>query len=134
MWVRRGNNVDDPKAGNIWKFSSCDSFGRDLRILRRAWEQYRSSRAREAVYGFLDPLYATAKRWREHSDVWTAEKDCFRELLERVAGSDLDRKTRSKWVAALRFVERMSAKLSAGQTIRKNGGINACARKGRLSE
>jgi hypothetical protein len=122
---------------------SNEAMRQDLQRVRNAWDEAKSSRGRNAIYGFLSAVYGLVA-W------WTAEgreiKRARRALsLRRLNVSDregpfaaiircttdsvkADKRTRSKWSRVMRYAAACKSDSEAlYQFIRRKGGINACA-------
>jgi hypothetical protein len=113
-----------------------------LAKVRGAWADFQASRARDAVYEYLDAVLAIVEHYKvrrrtnrllrhafefahlpfdKHADPFTAVIRC-------TCGDGADTKTISKWSRALRFVARYKERTSGLRTFMKEaGGVNACA-------
>ena len=117
----------------------------ELAMLLRAAAEYRSTRARAAVYRLLDTIYAIGKKWQAEDRVaacigtalslsrarFSAHADpCFMMhepyaiLILCIGG--IDGKTRSKWSRALQVAEAYGAE-SFEEFAAQYGGINEVA-------
>jgi hypothetical protein len=113
----------------------------DLVRMRNAWEIYQGRRDRDAIYIYLKRVFFVVLKWLKVGGKWpqTAlylQGDDHPDISDPFAiaihcSSDpkvVDRKVRSKWSRALRFVH---AERSRGQPIaefmQKYGGVNRCA-------
>src|SRR5208282_4749990 len=122
---------------------STAALRQDLERVRGAWEDAQASRDRNAIYGYLTAVYGLVA-------VWTAEgreidrarralrlqrlkvsdrEDAFAAVIRCTADpARADKRTRSKWSRALRYVAAYKADLEPlDQFIQRKGGINACA-------
>ena len=115
----------------------------ELAGLRAVWQLYRSTSSRDAVYIYLEALFALVTRWRGLGCAMKNSRAALRlkphapqmkpEPFARVIFCTCDPevadfKTRSKWSRALRFAQK--AKPSDQRLIdfiKSNGGLNACA-------
>jgi hypothetical protein len=110
--------------------------------IRYAWDVFRASRARDAVYGYLEVVFAivvhykvrrrTKKLLRRAFEF--AELPCdknadpFTAIIRCTCYDDVDNKTISKWARALRYAAR--CKVPAAQLrifMKQAGGVNGCA-------
>ena len=114
---------------------------------RRAWVPYRSTRQRDAVYGYLGVVFEIVQRWKMlgHTRACSLQALSAAKLHGRVRSRDpfaivifctsdpltLDARTSSKWLKALRFAERSKRNgQDLRQFMKKKGGLNECARLG----
>jgi hypothetical protein len=88
--------------------------------ISRAWDDFQASRTRDAVYGYLDAVFAIVEHYRVRRRtkrlLWRAAKfsglplennaDPFTAVIRRTSGNGVDSKTISKWARALRYVAR----------------------------
>jgi hypothetical protein len=118
----------------------------DIRGLERAWNRYRKSRKRSAVYGFLTYVFDLVLWWEaENLARWSFlhlaacegfefdnRADPFVKVIRMVAKPrKLDRKRLSKWSLALNYARHFKRQdQSLRDFVRDNGGINACSRRG----
>jgi hypothetical protein len=117
----------------------------DLAEVRNAWARYRSTNSRDAVYIYLEAVFALVTRWRRlnctvkksrtalrlQHDAPQMKPEPFGIVIFCTSDPEIvDAKTRSKWSRVLRYAKK--AKL-AGQSltdfIKSKGGLNECARK-----
>jgi hypothetical protein len=117
---------------------------RELADLRAAWQQYRSTNSRDAVYFYLEAVFLLVTRWqgqncamknsraalglKPHAPAMQTEP--VARLIVCTCDPDVaDAKTRSKWSRVLRFARKTKpARQGLTEYIKANGGINACAR------
>jgi hypothetical protein len=131
--------------GAIWRLRHEPRGNRPERWLekvRGAGDKFQSSRRRDAVYGYLEEVFAIVAHYRvrrrtnnllrhafefadqpldKHADPFTAVIRC-------TCDGQADNKTISKWARALRYVARCKkpgTPLKAFMT--EAGGVNACA-------
>jgi hypothetical protein len=113
-----------------------------LEKVRRAWEDFQASRRRDAVYGYLEAVFAIVAHYRarrrtnrllRHAFEFAklpldTNGDPFIAVIRCTSGNGADNKTISKWARALRYVAR-SKKPDIGLSafMKGLGGINACA-------
>jgi hypothetical protein len=119
---------------------------RDIEIeldeVREAWATYQSTNGRDAVYLYLEAVFALVRRWqrlncalknsqatlRLQADAPQMKPEPFGIIIFVTADLDVaDSKMRSKWSRALRYAKQAKPE-SATEFIKLNGGINACAR------
>jgi hypothetical protein len=115
-----------------------------LKEVINAWHDFQASRARDAVYKYLEAVFAIVDHYRvrrrtnnllrhafefadqpvdKHADPFTAVIRC-------TCDGQADNKTTSKWARALRYVARSKkpgAPLKA--FMKAAGGVNACANR-----
>jgi hypothetical protein len=111
-----------------------------LKKLEAAFEEYQSTRKRDAVYGYLTAVYRFARRFEKAShrrmvgqhmlalkDRGSRKTDnAFSAILR--ATSTVNEQTRWKWVQCLAFARREKIASDALQSfIKKHDGINECA-------
>jgi hypothetical protein len=121
------------------------SIDAELVSLRKAWEQYRSTNSRDAVYIYLKVVFAVVTRWRllncavknsraalrlQH-DAPAMNPEPFGIMIFCTADPEIvDAKTRSKWSRVLRYAARTKPEgKRLADFIKSNGGLNECARK-----
>ncbi len=116
----------------------------ELAKVGKAWQKYRSTNHRDAVYIYLEAVYALVRRWqrlncalknsqaalRLQADAPQMEPEPFGIVIFCTADPEIaDSKTRSKWSRVLRLARKAkSANQRLSDFIKSNGGINACAR------
>jgi hypothetical protein len=113
-----------------------------LEKTRDAWDDFQASRTRDAVYGYLDAVFAIVEHYRVRLRtkrlLWRAAKfsglpvesnaDPFAFVIRCTSADDVDSKTISKWARALRYVARCKVSPTQLKTFMKEaGGVNACA-------
>jgi hypothetical protein len=131
-WPHRQPKRQPPKA----------RLRRWLEKVHRAYEHFQSSRKRDAIYGYLEAVFAIVKHYSvrrrtnhllQHAfgfaDLeFDKNPDPFSVVIRCTSGSDVDNKTISKWSRALRHVARSKEPDIGVRTFMKEvGGINACA-------
>ena len=115
----------------------------ELTQVTAAWQRYRSTHDRDAVYLYLEAVFALVTRWqrqqcamknsraalrlRPHAPKMKPEP--FARVIFYTCDPDVaDAKTRSKWSRVLRFARKAKpANQRLTDFIKSNGGINACA-------
>jgi hypothetical protein len=113
-----------------------------LERVRGAWGEFQSSRSRDAVYGYLEAVFAIVEHYRERTRInrllrhafkfadlpFDKDADPFAAVIRCTCGRDLDNKTISKWSRALRYVARSKEPDIGLRTfMKKAGGVSACA-------
>jgi hypothetical protein len=113
-----------------------------LEKVRRAWEEFQSSRTRDAVYGYLEAVFAIVahfrvrrrtKRLLRHAFEFARlpldkRADPFAAVIRCTSGRDIESKTISKWSRALRYVARSKEPdIELSTFMKEAGGVNACA-------
>ena len=112
-------------------------------LVGEAWDDFQTSRRRDAVYGFLGAVFVLVQRHskggrmrrlqRELRGIvgteGAATSDPFTLVIRAVADPDgIDRKTVSKWSRALRYVAKVKpAAVSVRAFMQMRGGVNGCA-------
>jgi type II secretory pathway component PulM len=113
-----------------------------LEKVRVAWDEFQASRARDAVYGYLEAVFAIVEHYRvrrrtsrllrhafEFANLpFDKNADPFAAVIRCTCGNTVDSKMISKWARALRYVARSKEPDIGLQTFMKEaGGVNACA-------
>src|SRR4051794_29563194 len=94
----------------------------ELAPVKKAWKQYKSNRDHDihAVYGYLEAVYGLVQRWKKrdvadsnslkalkaHDSPIRMWPDPYARVIYCTSDSSLDSKMRSKWVRAMRNVEK----------------------------
>ena len=115
----------------------------ELAYVRAAWQKYRSTNSRDAVYIYLEAVYSLVRRWqrlncslknsqaalRLQADALQMKPEPFARVIFCTCDPDVaDAKTRSKWSRVLRFARKAkSADQTLTEFIKSNGGLNECA-------
>jgi hypothetical protein len=122
--------------------TSATRITRRLEKVRDAWDVFQASRARDAVYGYLDAVFAIVTRYKmrgrvtrllrrafEFADLSLDKKvDVFTGIIRCTCNDYADNKTISKWARALRYVARCKVPTTRVKAFMKEtGGVNACA-------
>jgi hypothetical protein len=122
--------------------TSVTRITRRLEKIRDAWDDFQASRARDAVYGYLEAVFAIVehyrvrrrtKRLRRRASEFVGlpfdkNADPFTAVIRCTSGGVTDNKTISKWARALRYVARCKVPPAQLEKFMKAaGGINACA-------
>jgi hypothetical protein len=113
-----------------------------LEKVRGAWGEFQASRARDAVYGYLEAVFAIVEHYRvrrrtnrllrhafEFANLpFDKNADAFTAVIRCTCGDAADSKTISKWARALRYVARSKEPRTRLKIFMKEvGGVNACA-------
>jgi hypothetical protein len=113
-----------------------------LERVRGAWEDFQASRARDAVYGYLETVFAIVRHYKVRRKTkkllqqackfakfpFDKNADPFTAVIRCTSNDGVDNKTISKWARALRYVAR--SKVAPAQLkafMKELGGVNACA-------
>ena len=115
----------------------------DLGEPKKAWERYRSTNGRDAVYFYLEAVFAVVTRWqhlncalknsrsalRLQHDAPQMKPEPFGIVIFCTADPEVaDAKIKSKWSRVLRYARTAKpANQTLTEFIKSNGGINACA-------
>ena len=115
---------------------------RRLEKIRDAWDDFQASRARDAVYGYLEAVFAIVKHYRVRRRTnkllrhafkfanlpFAKNANPFTAVIRCTCDDEIDSKTISKWARALRYVAKTKGPDIPVRTFMKQvGGINACA-------
>ena len=120
----------------------------EARIRRRldkvvqAWSEFQTSRARDAVYGYLEAVFKIVDPYKvrrktkkllrrafEFADLpFDKNADPFSVVIRCTCDEDVDSKTISKWARALRYVAHCKVHPTrVKRFVKEAGGVNACA-------
>jgi len=132
----------------IWRSHKTRDDTPEARLTRRlekicdAWNDFQSSRARDAVYGYLAPVLAIVDHYKvrrktnkllryafEFADLpFNKNVDPFTAIIHCTSDGNVHGKMISKWARALRYVAHSKAPETGLKTfMKKAGGVNACA-------
>jgi len=116
----------------------------ELAYVRAAWQKYRSTNSRDAVYFYLESVFSLVTRWqrlkcslknsqaalRLQAEAPKMKPEPFGIVIFCTSDPEIaDNRTRSKWSRALRYARRAKpVNQTLTDFIKSNGGINACAR------
>jgi hypothetical protein len=115
---------------------------RRLEKMRDAWDDFQTSRARDAVYGYLEAVFAIVEHYRTRRRTnkllrhafkfanlpFDKNANPFTAVIRCTCDDEIDSKTISKWSRALRYVAKTKGPDIPVRTFMKQvGGINACA-------
>jgi hypothetical protein len=133
----RSRSRDEP-AGK----TSKARLRRRLEKIREAWDDFQTSRARDAVYGYLEAVFAIVEHYKVRRKTkkllrhafkfaelpFDRNADPFTAVIRCTCADLADSKAISKWARALRYVARCKAPQIRLKTFMKEaGGVNACA-------
>ena len=115
----------------------------DLLRVRNAWDDCQTSRARNAIYGYLRAVFDLVMWWavENHAldrarkalrlqNIWPSDHDePFAAVILCTADRQkVDKRTRSKWSRVMRYAaEYKSSSEPLERFIKRKGGINKCA-------
>ncbi len=168
--VRRvlGNQSDTPERRNVWPIvepapttrtaripiaiwrsrHKSDYETPEARLTRRlekicdAWNDFQSSRARDAVYGYLARVFAIVEHYKVRRKTGKLLRhaydfaelpidrnaDPFTAIMRCTSDGSVDSKMISKWARALRYVARSKTPQRRLKMFMKQaGGINGCS-------
>ena len=114
---------------------------RRLEKIRDAWDAFQASRARDAVYGYLEAVFAIVEHYRTRRRTnkllrhafkfanlpFAKNADPFTVVIRCTCGDEIDIKTISKWARALRYVAHCKRQTPLKAFMKEAGGVNACA-------
>jgi hypothetical protein len=115
---------------------------RRLANIREAWDDFQASRARDAVYRYLEAVFAIVEHYKvrrrinrllrrafEFADLpFDKHADPFTTVIRCTCDNEFDSKTISKWARALRYIAHCKVPRTRLKTFMKQvGGVNACA-------
>ena len=106
-------------------------FRQRLNKVADAWDDFQASRARDAVYGYLEAVFATVAHYKvrrrtnrllRHAFNFAGlpfddKADPFTAVIYCTCDDDVDNKTISKWARALRYVARSKVGPSAVESV-----------------
>jgi hypothetical protein len=113
-----------------------------LESVRDAWDQFQASRTRDAVYGYLEAVFAIVDHYRvrrrtnkllrhafEFADQpFDKHADPFTAVIRCTCGDAADNKMISKWARALRYTaKRKPPEIRLKAFMKQAGGVNECA-------
>jgi hypothetical protein len=107
-----------------------------------AWDDFQANRARDAVYGYLEAVFAIVSHYKRRRKTnkllrhafkfanlpFDKAADPFTAVIRCTYDNTVDSKTISKWARALRYAARSKEPAVRLRTFMKRaGGVNACA-------
>ena len=134
-----------PVSRPIWRLhreGTSKGPKRWLEKIRDAWDDFQANRARDAVYGYLEAVFAIVEHYKVRGRTkkllrhafkfanlpFDKNADPFTAVIRCTCGDAADNKTISKWARALRYVAHCEAPGARLKTFMKEaGGVNACA-------
>jgi hypothetical protein len=134
-WIRRSHQEPASKTAKA-------RLRRRLEKIRDAWDEFQANRARDAVYGYLEAVFAIVSHYKTRRKTnklvrhafkfanlpFDRAADPFTAVIRCTYDNTVDSKTISKWARALRYVARSKAPGTRLKTFMKEaGGVNACA-------
>jgi hypothetical protein len=120
-----------------------EALKQDLLRVQNAWDDCQASRARDAIYGYLNAVFGLVAWWaaekraleRAHKALRLRhltpfdQEEPFAAIIRCTADSaKVDKRTRSKWSRALRYA--LADKFPSeplDRFMKRKGGINECA-------
>ena len=118
---------------------------RELAEVKAAWQKYRSTNRRDAVYFYLEAVFAVVTRWqrlkcslknsqmalRLHPNAPRMKPETFAIVIFCTSDPAVaNAKTRSKWSRVLRYARKAKPiNQRLAEFIKSNGGLNECARR-----
>jgi DNA-binding PucR family transcriptional regulator len=116
----------------------------ELAQARTAWNEYQSTRRRNAIYDYLRAVFKIVCRWRKQHRAKASSHQALKAAgrVRRIRNVEplgvvilctsdprkVDAKTRSKWSRALRYAEQFKPDAeSLAEFVKSHGGINECA-------
>jgi hypothetical protein len=112
--------------------------------IREAWDKFQANRTRDAVYGYLEAVFAIVAHYKvrrrtrkllrhafEFAELpFDKNANAFAAVIRCTCADRADNKTISKWARALRYVARCKAHPTQLEKFMKEaGGVNACANR-----
>ena len=113
-----------------------------LEKIRDALDDFQASRVRDAVYGYLEAVFALVSHYKtrrktnkllRHAFQFSSlpfdkAADPFTAVIRCTCDDTIDSKTISKWARALRYASRSKGRaVRLRKFMREAGGVNACA-------
>ena len=116
---------------------------RRLAEIQNAWDAFQANRARDAVYGYLEAVFAIVQHYKVRRKAKKLLRHAFKfaglpldnnadpfSAVIRCTSEDVDSKTISKWARALRYVSRCKVVPTRLRIFMKEaGGVNACSQR-----
>ena len=147
VWPRFLHNAEtrDHLSGKKLSFSVLNV---ELEQLRHVWRQVQHTRQRDAVYEFLEAVYDVVSKFNRAGDGrkllrklhrldhrLTRIQEPYAAAIYFASDYSVDNRTRSKWSRLMRFAERTKKRTELLEDfIPRNGGINECASRCRISQ
>jgi hypothetical protein len=122
---------------------SSEALRQDLERVRTAWDDCQATRDREAIYAYLNAVFALVAWWTAEGQEMdrarralrlqrlevSEREDTFAAVIRCTANpAKADKRTRSKWSRAMRYAAAYKLVCEPlEQFVKRKGGINACA-------
>ena len=134
-----------PVSRPIWRLhreGTSKGPKRWLEKVRDAWDDFQASRARDAVYGYLEAVFAIVEHFKVRRRTnkllrhafkfanlpFAKNANPFTAVIRCTCNDSIDSKTISKWARALRYVAHCKKPRTRLKSFMKEvGGVNACA-------
>lgn len=115
-----------------------------LEKVRVAWRRFQSNRARDAVYDYLEAVFAIVLHFKVRRRTKRLLRAAFRfadlrfdktvdpfiAVIRCTSGGGADNKLISKWARALRYAgKRKGSGMTLTEFIKSHGGLNECTRQ-----
>jgi hypothetical protein len=115
---------------------------RRLEKIRDVWDDFQANRDRDAVYGYLEAVFAIVEHYKTRRKTnkllrhafqfaslpFDKAADPFTAVIRCTSEDAVDNKTVSKWARALRYVSRCKERgIPLREFMKEAGGVNACA-------
>ena len=122
--------------------NSAARIRRRLAKIRDAWEDFQANRNRDAVYGYLEAVFAIVTHYKVRRKTrkllrhafgfahlsFDKNADPFSAVIRCTSGNTVDAKMVSKWARALRYAAHSKVHSTRLRRFMKEaGGVNACA-------
>jgi hypothetical protein len=113
-----------------------------LEMIRCAWDDFQANRARDAVYGYLEAVFAIVTHYKVRRKTkkllrhafkfaglpFDRNADPFTAVIRCTCADLAENKAISKWARALRYVARCKIpRIRLKKFMKEAGGVNACA-------
>jgi hypothetical protein len=113
-----------------------------LTAVSDAWDDFKESRSRQAIYGYLRSVYRLVMEYRRKRRTerlarraykylglfYPGNIEVFAAVIRGTSGGEVDPKTISKWSRALQYVALdKKRRLPLKEFMVAKGGVNACA-------
>jgi hypothetical protein len=121
---------------------SPEAMRQDLQRVRNAWEECQANRNRDAIYGYLNAVYALVTWWAAEGQEISrarralrlrgldasAREDAFASVIRCTAdAAKADKRTGSKWSRVMRYAVIYKPNSEPLEHfIKRKGGINEC--------
>jgi hypothetical protein len=124
--------------------TSGEQLRRWLEKVQVAWRQFQGNRARDAVYDYLEAVFAIVLHYKVRRRTNRLLRSAFRfadlrfdktadpfiAVIRCTCGGGADNKLISKWARALRYaVKRKPSEMRLTEFIKSHGGLNECTRQ-----